>query len=426
MSNQNAARFFDTSGCLNLSRPTSGTRIASSAKQYKRPSTSSGLIRGQIKIDLYNFDHIDFADSKYVLTSPRSLEACARLNLKPATLLPKKLADLTSDKVRFSTLVDVHDEMEIDRLANLQRCRDEREKIIREETFPKSLSTKLVDSKTKSNPSNSHLHNHVESRLPPRPPSSSRLTTTNLTWKTPDDRNELRISASANFLDDVRRMDKSLQRKGTSDPNKNDQYVNGLENVKQILEQRVTRTTSDNELDSLTFEKKQHELLLSHYDHELKIQKARENARRTEKEKEAERYDSLMHEFVDQTMAEERRQNELRRKLDRLHHSRHLYEALQAKNHEIQNADTQKRRAELLNEIKRKDRRTQHFVKDKQDTVNLCRTIAKSSQDTRQYIRETKENFDEKAKKASLTSAILVTKPKIPVDRRHLQSSLRT
>ena len=34
-------------------------------------------------------------------------------------------------------------------------------------------------------------------------------------------------------------------------------------------------------------------------------------------------------------MAEERRQNELRRKLDRLHHSRQLYEALQAKNHEV-------------------------------------------------------------------------------------------
>ena len=32
--------------------------------------------------------------------------------------------------------------------------------------------------------------------------------------------------------------------------------------------------------------------------HELKIQKARENARRTEKEKEAERYDLLMHDFL--------------------------------------------------------------------------------------------------------------------------------
>jgi hypothetical protein len=34
------------------------------------------------------------------------------------------------------------------------------------------------------------------------------------------------------------------------------------------------------------------------YDHELKIQKARENARRTEKEKEIERYESLLHDFM--------------------------------------------------------------------------------------------------------------------------------
>jgi hypothetical protein len=34
-------------------------------------------------------------------------------------------------------------------------------------------------------------------------------------------------------------------------------------------------------------------------------------------------------------------------------------------------ADVKKRRLELLNEIKRKDRRTQHFVKDRQDTTNL-------------------------------------------------------
>ncbi len=90
---------------------------------------------------------------------------------------------------------------------------------------------------------------------------------------------------------------------------------NGLENVKQIIEQRVTQTTSDNDLENVTFEKKQYELLLSQYesfcfvlfsidylefsyDHELKIEKARENARRTEQEKEAERYETLMHDFL--------------------------------------------------------------------------------------------------------------------------------
>lgn len=38
--------------------------------------------------------------------------------------------------------------------------------------------------------------------------------------------------------------------------------------------------------------------LPSSYDHELKIQKARENARRAEKEKEAERHELMMHDFL--------------------------------------------------------------------------------------------------------------------------------
>ena len=85
MSVGDANRFFDTSGCLNLTRPTTGTPIFPSNQQRnerKRPVSSSIPIRGQLKIDLYNFDHIDFIDSKYVITSPRSLEACARLNIK--------------------------------------------------------------------------------------------------------------------------------------------------------------------------------------------------------------------------------------------------------------------------------------------------------------------------------------------------------
>lgn len=79
MSARDTTRFFDTSGCLNLARPNgNGARTVPA----RRPHTASATIRGQMKIDLYNFDHLDFADSKYVLTSPRSLEACARLNVK--------------------------------------------------------------------------------------------------------------------------------------------------------------------------------------------------------------------------------------------------------------------------------------------------------------------------------------------------------
>ena len=89
-------------------------------------------------------------------------------------------------------------------------------------------------------------------------------------------------------------------------------------------------------------------------------------------------------------------------------------------------ADVEKRRAELLRDIRRKDRRTENFVKDKQETAHLSRTLAKSSQDTREYLRENSENFDQKARKAELTSTILVTKAKPPIDRRYVQTSVRS
>jgi hypothetical protein len=85
MSARDTTRFFDTSGCLNLSRPNgNGARVVPA----KRPHTTSVPIRGQMKIDLYNFDHLAFVDSKYVLTSPRSLEACARLDVKVEPTFP--------------------------------------------------------------------------------------------------------------------------------------------------------------------------------------------------------------------------------------------------------------------------------------------------------------------------------------------------
>ena len=40
-------------------------------------SSTSGL-----KLDLYNFESTYAEDSPYILTSPRSLEACAQLDLK--------------------------------------------------------------------------------------------------------------------------------------------------------------------------------------------------------------------------------------------------------------------------------------------------------------------------------------------------------
>jgi len=54
-------------------------------------------------LDLYNFDSPTAEGSKYVLTSPRSLEACSRLHIKPVQLLPKSLSDFAEENTGKSS-----------------------------------------------------------------------------------------------------------------------------------------------------------------------------------------------------------------------------------------------------------------------------------------------------------------------------------
>ncbi|KAI1895226.1 hypothetical protein AGOR_G00104130 [Albula goreensis] len=89
----------------------------------------------KLHLDLYNFDSPDAEGSRYVLTSPRSLEACARCGVKPVELLPRPLADFAREapgrSMRVATgLFEVY---ERDRHTKLKQCREEREKIVREE-----------------------------------------------------------------------------------------------------------------------------------------------------------------------------------------------------------------------------------------------------------------------------------------------------
>ncbi|XP_069494679.1 coiled-coil domain-containing protein 177 [Ambystoma mexicanum] len=88
-----------------------------------------------LHLDLFNFDRPEAEGSRYVLTSPRSLEACARCMVKPVELLPRCLNDLVREapgrSMRVATgLFEVY---EIDRQKKLQLCREERDRIIREE-----------------------------------------------------------------------------------------------------------------------------------------------------------------------------------------------------------------------------------------------------------------------------------------------------
>lgn len=86
-----------------------------------------------LQINLFNFEDPKFEDSKYVLTSPRSLEACARVGVKPVNLLYKPLSDfqeeLLPQDIPLRTIYNVYDEHEHDRQRKLRLCRNERNKI---------------------------------------------------------------------------------------------------------------------------------------------------------------------------------------------------------------------------------------------------------------------------------------------------------
>lgn len=92
-----------------------------------------------LHLDLFNFEDPKAQHSRYVLTSPRSLEACGRFGVKPVELLHKSLEEFVEE---FKSLYDtdyshhavreVFQEHERQRLRKLKLCREERGRIIRE------------------------------------------------------------------------------------------------------------------------------------------------------------------------------------------------------------------------------------------------------------------------------------------------------
>ncbi|KAF6016643.1 hypothetical protein EB796_025045 [Bugula neritina] len=94
------------------------------------------------ELNLYNFEEEEFADSKYVLTSPRSLEACDMLNVKPLELIYKPLSDYQDEMRRrgltFQHAYDEYDKFEKSRQRKLRECRDYRDKMIRDNIFKNS------------------------------------------------------------------------------------------------------------------------------------------------------------------------------------------------------------------------------------------------------------------------------------------------
>uniref|UniRef100_A0A3Q4GE90 Coiled-coil domain-containing protein 177-like n=1 Tax=Neolamprologus brichardi TaxID=32507 RepID=A0A3Q4GE90_NEOBR len=105
-----------------------------SAPQQPQTQTDSDA-SPKLHLDLYNFDSPAAEGSRYVLTSPRSLEACARCGVKPVELLPRPLSDFAREAPGRSMRVatGLFEVFERDRHAKLRQCREERERIVREE-----------------------------------------------------------------------------------------------------------------------------------------------------------------------------------------------------------------------------------------------------------------------------------------------------
>ncbi|ESO03467.1 hypothetical protein HELRODRAFT_173768 [Helobdella robusta] len=72
-------------------------------------------------INLLNLNDEEYDDCQYVLTSPRSLQACANLEIRPIELLTKMFRE-------FGT-VEMYEDYEKKRLRKLNECIEEREKL---------------------------------------------------------------------------------------------------------------------------------------------------------------------------------------------------------------------------------------------------------------------------------------------------------
>ncbi|XP_034753378.1 coiled-coil domain-containing protein 177 [Etheostoma cragini] len=85
------------------------------------------------RLDLTNLNSAEAQRSRYVLTSPRSLETCrpTRLGIKPVGLLIKSLNELIAEQrdVPFEVMRVMHESYEKERLRLLEMCREERERI---------------------------------------------------------------------------------------------------------------------------------------------------------------------------------------------------------------------------------------------------------------------------------------------------------
>uniref|UniRef100_A0A8C4QTL0 Coiled-coil domain-containing protein 177 n=1 Tax=Eptatretus burgeri TaxID=7764 RepID=A0A8C4QTL0_EPTBU len=132
-------------------------------------------------LDLDNFTSLAAQNSRYVLTSPRSLEACARSAVRPVDLLPHELHDFVDRGSGSSAIRLAYEEHDRERLQKLRACREIRDRIIRGEHETSRLEPlgemTPKGAETRSTPQDPHALRRTIS-LCLSPASTSNATTT--------------------------------------------------------------------------------------------------------------------------------------------------------------------------------------------------------------------------------------------------------
>ncbi|CAB3370056.1 Hypothetical predicted protein [Cloeon dipterum] len=107
-------------------------------------------------LTLDNFDCVEARDSPYVLTSPRSLEACKVLGIKPVELLYQSLEEVRQklgESASLDRVISVYQNLERERRSKIEACKAVRDHL--------SLST-TADIKENQNPSPKSRKEQIE------------------------------------------------------------------------------------------------------------------------------------------------------------------------------------------------------------------------------------------------------------------------
>ncbi|XP_031562597.1 coiled-coil domain-containing protein 177-like isoform X2 [Actinia tenebrosa] len=121
------------------SKPGSRSNSPSKQVQFDMKGSSKSKVP-PLNLDLTNFEVPGAEESRYVLTSPRSLEACARFGVKPIELLHKSYEEFIDEfealydtNYSHEAIYEVYQEHERQRKRKLRLCQEERERIINEQ-----------------------------------------------------------------------------------------------------------------------------------------------------------------------------------------------------------------------------------------------------------------------------------------------------